>query len=109
LEAFIVQTTVFSLVDGQVEPEICEVPPWADPDEFGQVAAELNHSPNGTTVPYRIPAGRTVPIHAGPNFALCQIISAGGRWCSQAAESSIIKVQSCLTSSLALCTVGVTS
>lgn len=73
------RTTVFKLVDGQVEPEACEVPPWADADEFGQVAAEMHHSPNGTTVLYRIPAGCTVPIHAGPNYALCQIISGRGK------------------------------
>ena len=73
------RTTVFKLVDGQVEPEVCEVPPWADADEFGQVAAEMHHSPNGTTVLYRIPAGCTVPIHAGPNYALCQIISGRGK------------------------------
>jgi quercetin dioxygenase-like cupin family protein len=75
---FDVRTSVFSVVDGQVESEVAEVPPWADPDAFGQEAAEIHHSPNGTTVLYRIPAGCTVPIHAGPNYALCQIVSGRG-------------------------------
>jgi quercetin dioxygenase-like cupin family protein len=72
------RTTVFKVVGGQVEAEVCEVPPWAAPDENGQIAAEMHHSLNGSTVLYRIPAGVTVPIHAGPNYALCQIISGRG-------------------------------
>lgn len=73
------RTTIFNLVDGHVEFEISEVSPWGDPDEFGQVAAELHRSPNGTSVLYRIPAGCTVPIHTGPGYALCQIISGQGK------------------------------
>jgi quercetin dioxygenase-like cupin family protein len=73
------RTTIFSLVDGNVEFQIAEVPPWADADEFGQVAAELHYSPNGTSMLYRIPAGCSVPIHAGPGYGLCQIITGRGK------------------------------
>jgi quercetin dioxygenase-like cupin family protein len=73
------RTTVFKLIDEKVEPEICEVPPWADADENGQISADMHKSPNGATTLYRIPAGREVPIHAGPNYALCQIVSGRGK------------------------------
>lgn len=73
------RTTIFSVVDGQVESRVSAVPPWAEPDEFGQVAAELHRSPNCTSTLYRIPAGCSVPIHSGPGFALCQIVSGRGK------------------------------
>ena len=71
----IVRTTVFNVVEGRIEPESSEAPPWAAPDEFGQAAAEIFRSPNGTSVLYSIPVGCTVPIHAGSNYAFCQIVA----------------------------------
>jgi quercetin dioxygenase-like cupin family protein len=79
LEAGDVRATVFDVVDGKVEFEVRETPPWADPDEFGQVAADMHHSPNGSTTLYRIPVGCSVPIHAGPNYAVRQIITGRGK------------------------------
>jgi quercetin dioxygenase-like cupin family protein len=79
LEAGDVRATVFDVVDGKVESEVRETPPWADPDEFGQVAADMHHSPNGSTTLYRIPVGCSVPIHAGPSYAVCQIITGRGK------------------------------
>ena len=73
------RTTIFNLVDGHVEFQSSEVPPWSDADEFGQSAAELHRSSNGTSVLYRIPVGCSVPIHAGPGYALCQIITGRGK------------------------------
>ena len=73
------RTTIFSVVDGQVEFQTTDVPPWADPDEFGQVAAELHRSPNSTSTLYRIPIGCSVPIHSGPGYALCQIVRGRGK------------------------------
>jgi quercetin dioxygenase-like cupin family protein len=74
-----VRTTVFNLVEGRVEPKSSEVPPWATPDEFGQAAAEVFRSANGTSVLYSIPVGCTVPIHAGSNYAFCQIVAGRGK------------------------------
>ena len=73
------RTTVFSMKDGEVEFQVSPVPPWANPDEFGQVAAVLHRSPNGTSTLYRIPAGCSVPIHSGPGYALCQIVTGRGK------------------------------
>jgi quercetin dioxygenase-like cupin family protein len=74
-----VRTTVFNVVDGRVEVESSETPPWAQPDQFGQVAAEIYRSPNGTSVLYHIPVGCNVPIHAGANYAFCQIVRGRGK------------------------------
>jgi quercetin dioxygenase-like cupin family protein len=74
-----VRTTIFTLTDGKVEFQMSSVPPWAEPDEFGQVAAELHRSPNGASTLYRIPAGCSVPIHSGPGYALCQIMAGRGK------------------------------
>ena len=73
------QTIVFNLVDGHVDSQVSEAPLWSEPDEFGQVAADLHRSPNSTTVQYRIPVGCTVPIHASANYAICQIMSGRGK------------------------------
>ncbi|MGD0741723.1 MAG: hypothetical protein ABSA31_00285 [Acidimicrobiales bacterium] len=73
------RATVFNVVEGQVGSEVSESPPWAEPDEFGQAAARMHRSPNATTTLYRIPAGCTVPIHAGPGYAVCQIVSGRGK------------------------------
>lgn len=74
-----VKTTIFSLNQGHVEFQSSEVPRWAEPDAFGQSAAEVHRSPNGTGVLYRIPVGCSVPIHAGPNYAYCQILTGRGK------------------------------
>jgi len=74
-----VRTTVVSAVDGQVEFRSSEVPHWEEPDQNGQVAAQVHRSANGYTTLYRIPVGCTVPIHAGPNFAHCQVVAGRGR------------------------------
>jgi quercetin dioxygenase-like cupin family protein len=74
-----VRTTVFNVVDGRVEFTSSEKPPWARPDEFGQAAAEIYRSANGTSVLYSIPVGCTVPIHAGTNYAFCQIVAGRGK------------------------------
>lgn len=73
------RTTVFNVVDGRVEFTSSEKPPWARPDEFGQAAAEIYRSANGTSVLYSIPVGCTVPIHAGTNYAFCQIVAGRGK------------------------------
>jgi len=73
------KTTLFKLVDGQVEPEVCEVPVWAAPDENGQTAAEVQNSPKLSITFYRIPVGCVVPIHAGPHYTVCQIVSGQGK------------------------------
>ncbi len=73
------RTTVFNVVDGRVEFQSSEVPPWAEPDKFGQVAAEIYRSPNGASVLYHIPVGCNVPIHSGPNYAFCQIVTGRGK------------------------------
>ncbi len=73
------RTTVFSVTDGQVDFRSSETPPWAAPDEFGQASAEIYRSPNGTSVLYSIPVGCTVPIHAGTNYAFCQIVAGRGK------------------------------
>lgn len=78
LEVDIVRTTIFKLVDGHVAFEGSAVPDWAEPDEFGQTAAELHRSPNGTSMLYRLPVGCSVPIHAGPNYDYCQIVTGRG-------------------------------
>ncbi len=71
--------TVFTVVDGRTEPESSQTPPWAEPDEFGQAAAEIFRAPNGTSVLYSIPVGCTVPVHAGSNYAFCQIVAGRGK------------------------------
>lgn len=73
------RTTIFNVVDGRVEFESSEMPTWAQPDEFGQAAAEVFRSPNGTSVLYSIPVGCTVPVHAGSNYAFCQIVVGRGK------------------------------
>jgi quercetin dioxygenase-like cupin family protein len=73
------QTTVFSQVDGHVQLQRSEVPPWGDTDEFGGVSAELYRSPNGTSSFHLIPAGTSVPIHSGPDYAFCHIVTGRGK------------------------------
>ena len=73
------RTTIFNLDDGRVEFQQSEVPPWGDADEFGGTAAELYSSPNGTGFLHRIPAGTSVPIHTGPDYAFCQIVTGRGK------------------------------
>jgi quercetin dioxygenase-like cupin family protein len=48
-------------------------------DEFGGAVAELHHSPSGASLLHRIPAGTFVPIHTGPDYAYCQIVTGRGK------------------------------
>jgi quercetin dioxygenase-like cupin family protein len=73
------RTTVFTMAEGEVTVSRSDAPPWADPDDNGQVAAEVHRSPNGTTVFYHIPIGCSVPVHAGPNYSVCQIVTGRGK------------------------------
>ena len=56
------QTTIFTVDDGNVEFSGSAAPPWAAPDQFGQAAAELHRSPNAVSTLYSIPAGCTVMV-----------------------------------------------
>jgi quercetin dioxygenase-like cupin family protein len=73
------QTTIFTVDDGNVEFSGSAAPPWAAPDQFGQAAAELHRSPNAVSTLYSIPAGCTVPVHSGPGYAFCQIVTGRGK------------------------------
>jgi len=73
------RTTIFNLVNGRVEFQVSEVPPWGDTDEFGGAVADLHHMPNGACLLHRIPAGTSVPIHTGPDYGFCQIVTGRGK------------------------------
>jgi quercetin dioxygenase-like cupin family protein len=62
-----------------VEFDLSAVPPWGDTDDYGGVSAVLYRSPNGISNLHRIPAGTSVPLHTGPEYAFCEIVTGRGK------------------------------
>lgn len=72
------RTTTFKPVGGRVERQTSEVPVWDEPDENGQIVASVQNSSDFAITLYLIPAGCTIPVHAGPYYTLCQIVAGRG-------------------------------
>ena len=103
------RTTVFSLSDGQVEFQLSAVPPWADPDEFGQAAAVLHRSPmvlarytaSRPDAPYQSIAARAMRC--------VRLFLDAGSWSSQVVRKSTTMVLRYSFLSPEHCTVGMMS
>jgi quercetin dioxygenase-like cupin family protein len=79
-----VQTTIWRLTDGSVDPQVADGLAW-QPSTFegepvpGVEDVVLHESPNGTMLLIRMRAPGGYPMHAGQDFAFCQVVEGRGK------------------------------
>src|SRR3954466_6163389 len=77
------QTTVFRLSGDDVKADVADASGWREAEFEGAAVPgveqiELHTSSNGTMLLIRMHAGHSFPMHSGPDFAFCQIVSGRG-------------------------------
>ena len=77
------RTSIFRLHGGEIYVQVSTTPAWK-PSEFegepvpGVEDTEVHASPGGTSLLIRLSAASGYPMHSGPFYAHCQVVSGRG-------------------------------